>query len=285
MSARQKPTRLRPSEALAGGGGRYRYAEVRPDSIGLITDAPLESMLKTDSRVAYPDAEPMPFGDRLVASDKTCNGCGFHQCGCPPLGICQTCGDQTFAALLSQGVCGRCEDNTAQAPLVRWFRITVNEWDPVLRAIRVAFHQPGCTVHQWAEIRASDLSSWGVPESAHLDAVWWCDSKVMGVRDTTGTKWFAPKPDKYSTWPKPEASPTPPPDDGLVWEEVLRSEFDMSYRAWLVATVDGSHLRVRRRDVDTLRGIVAGDCCVRPGDTVAVGNSIFAFGLNGRRFS
>jgi len=58
MSARKKPTRLRPVEALAGGGGRYRYREVRPD----------------------PKAE---HGNPKYLTLQGCVGCGYHVCSCP----------------------------------------------------------------------------------------------------------------------------------------------------------------------------------------------------------
>lgn len=63
MTKRQKPTRLRPSEALAGGGGRYRFAEVRP-----------EARDSQDAHAMSPDfAEP-----------HACGRCGYLRCGCEP---------------------------------------------------------------------------------------------------------------------------------------------------------------------------------------------------------
>lgn len=51
--------RLRPVEALAGGGGRYRYREVRPD----------------------PKRE---HGNPKYLTLQGCAGCGYHVCSCPP---------------------------------------------------------------------------------------------------------------------------------------------------------------------------------------------------------
>ena len=163
----KRQRRLRPIEALAGGGGRYRFAEVRPEA-----------------KDSY-DAHAMSSD---YVEPHACGRCGYIRCGCEPPTTAQWTG-------------------------------TIGAAPPLTMAQLEAAFEEMCK--------------------------------------------------------RPE--PTPPPDDGLVWEEVAQAVYDPVLRAWQVKTADHTATLVYRRDM-------ARRSEVQPGDTVGIDQWNQAKGWNGEVF-